>query len=385
MLKENVNLLIKPTHECNLNCTYCYDRGEKESVKNKEMSEELISRISRLVFNGYKNVNWTWHGGEPLLIPLETYKKWTDKIKENATYDNGIKFSMQSNGVLLDREKTLNLKDLGVDVSISYDFINQNKNRGLKKDILKIDPYSELGSINVIDYESSFKLIEVYEKLKHSKRTVSFNKIFLNNEVDKNIEQYTENWRKYFLHYLYDVNCVKKDRTFDSYFNSIFAMDKSEVLCSESRCVGNFLSVNPDGDVFICDRFGIKNGSKYQLNNISNYDFSLLEYKESNGYKNLLEDIKESKKKCNNCEILPFCNGGCLADRVDADRKIDVSVIHDELCFFNKEIYFFIFNEIFNIKKENLLDLNPFVYEMIFKNRIAMKFIIEEIESEFYE
>jgi uncharacterized protein len=69
--------VMKISKYCNLRCTYCYEFNE---LGNKQrMSLDLISRIfeniaDHVVPNEYEWVSFVWHGGEPLLIPLEYYE-----------------------------------------------------------------------------------------------------------------------------------------------------------------------------------------------------------------------------------------------------------------------------------------------------------------------
>lgn len=380
MLKNNIVVLVKPTHNCNLDCEYCYDKEEKGQIKNSLIKNETIDKISTLLKNAYKNVNWTWHGGEPLTVSIEQYEKYMKSI--NKTLCN-VNFSMQSNGTLLDEKIDSFLDRNKIDLSISYDYTNNNKNRKHNVKISEMDPEGKRSVINVIDLESSNLLIDFYEKNKSSSRNVSFNKIFLDKETDSNLEKYTDNFIEYFRYYIYDNMCVKEDRMFKSYFEKIFGLiDKCSIMCNHEDCLNKFLSINPDGDVFNCDRFGLKNAKKYRFNNVDDYKFTMLEYKETDGYKTLLNDILKFKKECHGCRIENLCSGGCLADRVDDLGNINVSLKNESECYFNKRVYSFIFETIFNLTKDELLDINPFIYEAIFANKIMLKFMIDEMQGD---
>ena len=57
--------LIKPTHICNLGCTYCYNDDERAPI----MSDEVLSRSIEQSFEfartvgKYDFIDFTWHGG----------------------------------------------------------------------------------------------------------------------------------------------------------------------------------------------------------------------------------------------------------------------------------------------------------------------------------
>lgn len=377
MVKDSIIALIKPTHNCNLNCSYCYDANERASSCNI-MSTEMVSKTAYLLKNAYANVNWTWHGGEPLTIPKEQYIEYHKAIEEAEL---NPRFCLQTNGTLLNKEWRDILNDLEIHPSISYDFTNKNKNRGHSMNIGRMDPLGKYGVINVIDFESSKELISIYETTKLSSRGVSFNKIFLNSEMDDNVVEYTENWIKYYNHYIFDNDAKRMDRSFFAYFNKLFEIYNNNGMCDLNNCLNNFISVSPDGNIYHCDRFGNISGSKYCFGNVMDYEFTMLEYKESEGYKKMLRDILEFNKSCSKCEIVNICSGGCLGNRVNKNGVIDLTIKNESGCYFDRKIFSFIFDTIFNLKKEQLIELNPFIYEKIFEEKIILKFMIPEIQE----
>ena len=94
------------THQCNLNCIYCY---EKNKTSNKVMAIDVMKQIVSSSFEKYKNnfreIVFDFMGGEPLLE--------FDSIKELAEWTWGQKWDMPylfyatTNGTLLDT----NIKD----------------------------------------------------------------------------------------------------------------------------------------------------------------------------------------------------------------------------------------------------------------------------------
>ena len=69
--KENWALLVKPTHGCNLDCQYCYDKPFRTKFGNKVMSFEIVRHILDLATKHAKNISWIWHGGEPTIVGIE--------------------------------------------------------------------------------------------------------------------------------------------------------------------------------------------------------------------------------------------------------------------------------------------------------------------------
>lgn len=105
--REFVAIVIRPVDgACNLSCQYCNAGSEikKPLLMSEAILEALVCQLSQL---RYLYVQFTWHGGEPLLAGLDFYKKVVDLQKKyygsNAVgkqYDNAI----QTNALLLDPE-----------------------------------------------------------------------------------------------------------------------------------------------------------------------------------------------------------------------------------------------------------------------------------------
>ncbi|MBU1129457.1 MAG: radical SAM protein, partial [Nanoarchaeota archaeon] len=100
-LKDHITVIVKPTHNCNLRCKYCYieENAEKGNMP-LSLAEEAIKKVSEFS----KTSNWIWHGGEPLLMGVDFFKE-IQKIqkfyeKKGNEFYNGI----QTNGTLINNE-----------------------------------------------------------------------------------------------------------------------------------------------------------------------------------------------------------------------------------------------------------------------------------------
>ena len=83
------NLMIKPVGSlCNLDCHYCYylDKAEIYGGKQPKMSLDLLETLTReyIAANDVPEVNFNWHGGEPLVMGLDFYKKALEFQKKYA-------------------------------------------------------------------------------------------------------------------------------------------------------------------------------------------------------------------------------------------------------------------------------------------------------------
>ncbi len=100
--------MIKPAgSSCNLDCHYCYylDKALQYGGKQAVMSDELLEAYVRqyIEANDVPEVMFCWHGGEPLLLKPDFYRKAMEFQKKYAG-DKTITNTLQTNGMLLNDE-----------------------------------------------------------------------------------------------------------------------------------------------------------------------------------------------------------------------------------------------------------------------------------------
>ena len=119
---------------CNQDCGYC----DRYYIKEVGSQTALRKDVPEMVAFIKKNLdkldakNICFHGGEPFL-----FVSMIDAVLEELN-DPEIKISILTNGTLLDKKYSKEfLKKYGerLEVSISYDFLQQEKNRGYSIDI----------------------------------------------------------------------------------------------------------------------------------------------------------------------------------------------------------------------------------------------------------
>ncbi|MFA6591756.1 MAG: anaerobic sulfatase-maturation protein [Bacteroidales bacterium] len=102
------NIMLKPAGSlCNLDCHYCYylDKSEIYGGKEPRMSEEMLENVIReyIKANEVPDVQFNWHGGEPLVLGLDFYKKAIELERKYADGKN-ILNTLQTNGTLVTQE-----------------------------------------------------------------------------------------------------------------------------------------------------------------------------------------------------------------------------------------------------------------------------------------
>ena len=100
------NIMLKPAgSRCNLSCSYCYylDKadiyGGREPVMTEQMLETLVREYIRA--NDVPEVTFNWHGGEPLILGMDFYRKalsFEKKYGEGKKINNTIQTKRLSGG-----------------------------------------------------------------------------------------------------------------------------------------------------------------------------------------------------------------------------------------------------------------------------------------------
>jgi uncharacterized protein len=103
-------VILKVVQRCNLDCTYCYvySRGDnswktRPPVISDAVLEKLAERIAEhCERHDLRSFTIEIHGGEPLLIGKRRMQRLIDTLRGRCPYN--LRFEMQTNGLLLDRE-----------------------------------------------------------------------------------------------------------------------------------------------------------------------------------------------------------------------------------------------------------------------------------------
>ena len=116
----HAGLVFKATRRCNLRCHYCNDW---RSGPEFDMSFETVARATAAVLH-HPDVNsilFTWHGGEPMLLPLDFYRRALEVQSRLRREDQRIGNAVQTNGTLLNDERCQFLADNRFYVGVSID------------------------------------------------------------------------------------------------------------------------------------------------------------------------------------------------------------------------------------------------------------------------
>ncbi len=119
------NLMFKPAGSlCNLDCHYCYylDKSEIYGGVEPRMTYDMLEKCIReyIGANDVPEVTFNWHGGEPLVLGLDFYRKAVE-YQQKWCGDKIIHNTIQTNGTLLNEDFASFFSDNDFLVGISID------------------------------------------------------------------------------------------------------------------------------------------------------------------------------------------------------------------------------------------------------------------------
>lgn len=338
------NMMFKPIGSvCNLNCNYCYylDKAKMYS-DNSVMSLDLIEKIIKeyIQINDNEQIVFDWHGGEPLLLGLDYFKKIVElqnRFKANKQIFNTI----QTNATLLNDDFAQFFKDNNFLVGVSIDgpqdiHDKYRKDKGKQPTFLKVIRGIEILYRHGVDFNTLTTIskagegrgLEVYMFMKSiCSRFMQFMPVLeYVNPLSKNIvppdedEKIPTSWSVDSLEYgkfMCDIfDCwVKHDvgnyfvNLFDSTLANYCGLNPGTCVYSET-CGANAV-VEHNGDVYPCDHFVYE---KYKLGNLN--DSSLQEIMSSENITRFGINKRNSLPvKCLKCKYFNACHGECPKHR----------------------------------------------------------------------
>lgn len=329
----NLNLLIKPaSSKCNINCTYCF---YKDVALNREIGdygfmsienlEILIKRSIDYVDNGILTISF--QGGEPLLIGLPFFQKLiliVNKYNKNSK----IYYSMQTNGLLIDKDFARFFKEHNFLLGISLDGYKDTHNQYRKtydhndtyKDVLEkikiLDEYKvDYNILTVVTPTIAKHITKVYNTYKKNGFNFlqfiipipNFNEVsdfaLTNDMLYEFLNTSFKLWSKDFL----EGNYISI-RYFDNLIHG--AMGNGFESCNmQGKCTCQFV-VESNLDTYPCDFYVL---DEHRIGNFKNH--TVLEMLNSSNAIDFINESLPIPEKCKGCKYYGLCRNGCKRER----------------------------------------------------------------------
>jgi uncharacterized protein len=111
---------------CNLRCKYCYYLDKKSLHHGRRslvMSDDILERyiVQHIEASTEETISFSWHGGEPLLAGMETFKKIVAMQKKHKPFGRAIMNGIQTNCTLINEDWASFLSEENFMVGLSID------------------------------------------------------------------------------------------------------------------------------------------------------------------------------------------------------------------------------------------------------------------------
>jgi uncharacterized protein len=129
MSLNRLEVVLKITERCNINCNYCYmfNLGN-EDYKSRPvyMHQTTIDQVATFIANGAQELNIQTviiilHGGEPLLLKKDRFEKMCLTLQKKISPFAKVRFTLQTNAILIDHEWIRLFTRFRIGVGVSLD------------------------------------------------------------------------------------------------------------------------------------------------------------------------------------------------------------------------------------------------------------------------
>ena len=300
-------IIFKPTYRCNLKCTYCYERDNRDAEHPLEMTEQQAIEALENLINLDPSGCWEviWHGGEPSIVGLDYFKNVTKYFN-----DKNIHWAFQTNGTLLNEEWLDYFKELKINIGTSWDGLDNNISRNSYNFLSLLKKGKEKGvSVNAIftmTPKNSKRVLESYKFAKDNDFGLIFNTAF---GINLTVEDHINLAKK--LVEVFDYICISEDDILGRPFDEIdrYLIGEELLYCEGKNCVGNWYGIHPDGGIYSCGKPWPKETC---MGNVFDDRENLKETLENSEFRQILRKVRlQQLDECKNCKYLVTCRGKC--------------------------------------------------------------------------
>ena len=124
-----LEVILKTTSRCNINCSYCYyfhGADEEWKTRTKRISSSTLTTLAyflkdAVIKHNIPSIQIDFHGGEPLLQRKKAFREACQTFIEYLSPIVKLEFALQTNALLIDEEWIDIFEHYGVRVSVSLD------------------------------------------------------------------------------------------------------------------------------------------------------------------------------------------------------------------------------------------------------------------------
>lgn len=342
-------IVVKIASRCNINCSYCYmyNLGDSSYKMQPKFIEEHTTRnFAKKVLSHLRETKSTYvfiiiHGGEPLLMDKKDFEIFINCFNEILESEIKLYFTLQTNGILIDKEWIEIFKKYKINVGISLDGPKKDNDRyrvdkkgngtydkvmnGLN--ILKQNGFNS-GILSVMNLDSN--PIEYYNHFKNLD-VPSFDVLLLDATHDNKHDIFnkkvspSEWYIKMFDEWFNDKNQKFRIRIFDLIIKEILGEETtSDALGIHEN---NVVVLETNGDLEAVDVLKAC-GESFTKNGININTHEIDEITKSELIDVYYNSGKYLCKKCLACPVQDICGGGYLPHRYSSDNGFNNPTIY---------------------------------------------------------
>ncbi|HCQ6200953.1 TPA: thioether cross-link-forming SCIFF peptide maturase [Clostridioides difficile] len=332
-------LCLNVAHDCNLKCKYCFaaqgDFGGEKELMSFEVGK---AAIDYLIANSgsRKNLEIDFFGGEPLMN-FEVVKQLVDYGRSvEKDYNKNIRFTITTNGVLLNDEIIDYINENMHNVVLSLDGrkeVNDNMRPTLNDKgsyDITLPRFKKLVEKRAKDKYYYIRGTFTRDNLDFSKDVMHFADLgFKLTSVEPVVGDESnpyalreEDLPKIFEEYeKFAVEYADRQLQGDGFKFFHFMIDLNQGPCVIKRITGcgagnEYLSVTPSGDIYPCHQF--VGNEEFKMANIFDEEIVLPE-----NLKNMFREAHVyTKEECKQCWNKFYCSGGCHANAINLNNDI---------------------------------------------------------------
>ncbi len=318
---------LNVSHDCNLRCEYCFaSRGDFGCIRELMPLETAKKAVDFIIKKSgdIKNLEMDFFGGEPLMnfdVVKETVKYARSLEKK---HNKNFRFTITTNGLLLDDDKINFINKEMYDVVLSLD--------GRKEihDKFRLTKTGK-GSYNAV-LPKFKKLVEsrggknYYVRGTYTKENLNFSEdvmhihslgfdnismepVLCGSKFHATIDENNLNEALNEHNKLCDKLIeLKKEGSKINFFNFNIDLDNGPCIIKRLKGCGSgndYVAVTPNGDIFACHQ--LVGEDKFKMGNVNKGTF------DENLKKQFLKTSIYHKKECRDCWVRFYCSGGCAA------------------------------------------------------------------------
>lgn len=334
-VNSSLQFVIKVSKYCNLRCDYCYEfpyLGNAARMNLDQIRAVFLNIRNSIDELSIDNVDFIWHGGEPLLIPLEFYERVN--VMQKEVFGTELKYgnSVQTNlTVLTDRHvdflKTGFFGSIGVSFDVYGDQRVDKKGRSsvetVHGNIRKlISQQIRFRAIVVLARDTHAHIKKIYRffddlQIKH--RILAYYKTGGDGQADRHglsFEELVGAYKDLFHEWLASEHATSVDPIRDYVrfaIQYLTGVDNDRYARSTAERVF-ILDVN--GDVF-----NVLDESQFSYGNL--FHSALRDILESEGRARSIALTDERMRRfCRQCPYFGSCPGAFVANATTVERKI---------------------------------------------------------------